>query len=183
MTGLYLFAAAVGVPLLVWFLLSGGDDGGDAGGEGSSGDGVGGLMLRVLPLSTVAMVAASFGVGGLALGLAGTAPGTTFVAATAVAVLAGVLNSTVFAYLRRSESTTAVSDAQVAGAVGRVVVPVADGRRGRIAISAGGQQIYLSALAMPDAADDGVLEAGTPVLVVEMHDGVAVVTRLDPELA
>ena len=31
MTGLYLFFAAVGVPLVVWFLLNGNDDGTDAG--------------------------------------------------------------------------------------------------------------------------------------------------------
>ncbi len=30
MTGLYLFAAAAGVPLILWFLLGGGEDGGGA---------------------------------------------------------------------------------------------------------------------------------------------------------
>lgn len=176
MTGVYLFAAAAGVPLLAWFLLSGGED------SGGGDDGIGGLMFRLLPLSTIAMVLAAFGVCGLALGLAGTGAGTTALAATTTAVVAGALNSTVFSYLRRSDSTTAVSDDQLVGAVGRVVLPVAGDHRGRIAVSAGGQQLYLSALALPDAASADELEVGAPVLVVEVRGGVAGVVRLDPEL-
>ena len=56
------------------------------------------------------------------------------------AAAAGALNSTVFTYLRRSESTTSVSDEQLTGRVGRVVLPVAADRRGRVATSVGGQQ-------------------------------------------
>ena len=179
MTGLYLFAAAAGVPLLAWFLLSGGDEGGDGGG---GDDGIGGLMLRLLPLTTLAIVAATFGICGLVLGAAGTAPGTTFTGAAVAAAVAGVLNSTVFAYLRRSESTTAGRDEQLAGAVGRVVLPMAGEHRGRIVISTGGQQVYLSARALPDASAAVELEVGAPVLVVEVRGGVASVIRLDPEL-
>ncbi len=182
MTGLYLFAAAVGVPLLAWFLLSGGDEGSN-GGDG--GDGIGGLMLRLLPLSTMAIVAATFGICGLVLGATGTGAGTTFVGAAMAAAVGGALNSTVFAYLRRSESTTAAGDEQLAGAMGRVVLPVGGERRGRVAISVGGQQLYLSARALPDASADAdaELEVGAPVLVVEVRDGIASVTRLDPELS
>jgi membrane protein implicated in regulation of membrane protease activity len=178
-TGLYLFAAAAGVPLVAWFLLSGSEEGGDdAGGD----DGIGGLMLRLFPLSTLAIVAATFGVCGLALGAVDTAGGTTFVGALVAAAIAGVLNSTVFAYLRRSDSTSSVGDAQLAGAVGRGVIPVVGEHPGRIAVSAGGQQIYLSARALPDADTDTDLEVGATVLVVEVRDGTATVVRLDPEL-
>jgi len=175
MTTLYLFAAAAGVPLLVWFLLSGGDEAGE-------GDGIGGVMLRLLPLSTLAIASATFGICGLLLGLIDTGPTMTFVAAAAIGVLAAVLNSSAFAYLRRSESSAAVNEGQLAGAVGRVVVPVSAGHRGRVAISAGGQQVYLSACALPYADDGEELEVGAPVLVVEVRDGIASVTRLDPEL-
>lgn len=177
MTGLYLFAAAAGAPLLAWFLLSGGD--GDGGG---GDDGIGGLMLRLLPLSTLAIVAASFGVCGLVLGAVGTGDGATFIAAASVAAVAGALNSLVFSYLRRSESSASIGDEQFTGAIGRVVVPMAGEHRGRIAVSAGGQQVYLSASPLPGATADTELEVGARVLVVEVRGGVATVVRLDPEL-
>ena len=180
MTALYLFATAAGVPLVAWFLLSGGDDAGDEG--AGDHDGVGGLMLRLLPLSTVAIAVAAFGICGLALDLADAAAGTAFAGALAMGVLAGVLNSTVFAYVRRSESGTTMSDADLAGSVGRVVHPVREGQRGRITISAGGQRHYLSAQALPDGTSGTELEVGAPVLVVDVRGGVARVTRLDPEL-
>jgi membrane protein implicated in regulation of membrane protease activity len=175
MTGLYLFAAAAGIPLVLWFMLSGGEDGGGA------DDGLAGVMLRRLPLSTMSIVAATFGVCGLLLTAAGTGAGSTFLAAVIVSLLAGVLNGALFSYLRRSGSTTEVSDEQLAGKIGRVVVPVAGDRRGRIAVSVGDQQIHLSAHALPGTATE--LGAGSEVLVVEVHKGIAQVTALDPELS
>ena len=175
MTGLYLFAAAAGVPLVLWFALAGGDEGGDA------DDGIAGVMFRWLPLSTIAFAAAAFGVCGLLVGAAGAGQGARLVAAVVAGVVAGALNSTLFAYLRRSESTTGVADAQLAGKIGRVVVPVTGDHRGRIALTVGDQQIQLSARALPQAADD--LPVGSPVLVVEVRNGIASVTRLDPELS
>ena len=172
MTGLYLFAAAAGLPLVVWFLLSGDENGPD--------DGMAGVMFRLLPLSSIAFVLAAFGVCGLALGAAGTGAGTTFAAAAAAGIVAGTLNSTLFAYLRRSESGTEVDDDQLAGKIARVVVPVSGDRRGRISVTVGGQQIHLSALAAPDGPTE--LGVGDSVLVVEVRRGIASVTPLDPEL-
>ncbi|MGI8985134.1 MAG: hypothetical protein ACR2HM_11500 [Acidimicrobiales bacterium] len=180
MTGFYLFAAAAGVPLVVWFLVAGDDSGQDDVGGGGSGDGIGAVMFRMLPLSTIAFALAAFGVAGLALGVAGAGGGATFVAALIAAVVAGVLNSSLFAYLRRSESTTEVGDDQLAGKIGRVVVPVSSDRRGRISVTVGGQQIHLSALAAPGAP--AALEMGDRVLVVEVRNGIASVAPLDPEL-
>jgi len=185
MTGLYLFAAAAGVPLVLWFMLSGDDDGGgDAG--GGEGDGVGGVggnafvMFRRLPLGTVAFVAAAFGICGIALGLVGASRGSTFVVSAVAGVVAGVLNATLFAYLRRSESSTDMSDGQLSGKIGRVVLPVTSDQRGRIAVTVGGQQIHLSADAVPGSPAE--LQVGAAVLVVEVRNGVASITRLDPEL-
>ncbi len=175
MTGLYLFAAAAGIPLVLWFMFSGGEDG------GGPDDGIAGVMFRRLPLSTIALVAATFGVCGLVLTAAGTGGGSTLVAAAVAGAVAGGLNGALFGYLRRSESTTEVSDEQLAGKIGRVIVPVEGDRRGRIAVSVGGQQIHLSAHAVPGAAAE--LGVGSPVLVVEVHNGIAEITGLDPELS
>lgn len=138
-------------------------------------------MFRRLPLSTIALVAATFGVFGLVLTAAGTGGGSTLVAAAVGGAVAGGLNGALFGYPRRSESTTEVSDEQLAGKIGRVIVPVEGDRRGRIAISVGGQEINLSAHAVPGAPE--ALGVGSPVLEVEVHNGIAQITGLDPELA
>lgn len=176
MKALYLFAAAAGIPVVAWLLLSGSEDGGS-----DDGAGIGGVMLRLLPLSTIAIATATFGVTGLLLGAVGAGSGTTFVGAAGAAGLAAVLNSTLFAYLRRSDSTTDVEE-ELVGSVGRVVLPITGGHRGRIAVSVRGQQRYLSARALP--GEQGAhLESGAPVLIVEVSGGIAGVTRLDQELA
>ncbi|MDQ4068461.1 MAG: hypothetical protein M3203_03135 [Actinomycetota bacterium] len=176
MTGLYLFAAAAGVPLVLWFVLSGGEEG-DGGGPD---DGIAGVMFRRLPVSTMAFAAAAFGVCGLLLTWAGGGGGSTFVAAVIAGVVAGALNSALFAYLRRSESTTEIGDEQLTGKIGRVVVPVTGERRGRIAVTVGDQQIQLSARALPN--QPAAFDVGAPVLVVEVRNGIADVASLDPEL-
>lgn len=180
MSGLYLFAATAGIPLLFWMLLAGGDEGGADDGAGGDG-GIGGLMLRLLPLSTMAIVLATFGICGLALQAANVGSATALVGAAALAVVSGILNSVVFAYLRRSESTASVADDQLVGRVGRVVLPTGADRRGRVVISVGSQQAYFSALALLDPADRD-LAVGAPVVVVEVRNGVATVARIDPEL-
>ncbi len=177
MTGVYLFATAIGVPLVLWFLVSGDDEGGDGGADDA---GLAGIAFRLLPLSTIAFVLATFGVCGLVLGAVDTGATTTFVGAAAAAAAAGAFNSMLFSYLRRSGSSSDVTDRQLAGTVGRVVLPVAAERRGRIAVTVGGQQVNLSARSMP--GDPAELEVGAPVLVVEVEGGIARVTRLDPEL-
>lgn len=193
MTALFALFAAVGVPLVAWFLLAGdGSDGGDAGG-GDSG-GVGGIMLRLFPLSTLAIAAATFGVTGLALGAIGTGAPATLLWAIVIAVLAGALNTALFGYIRRSDSGGSLSDDQLAGAIGRVVLPIPAAGRGRVAVSVNDQELYLSAEALPthdgrpgpDSASTDLapveLAVGDPILVVQIREGVAEVIPLDPDL-
>lgn len=187
MIGLYLFALAAGLPLVLWTLFGGGDDGGDGGdgGDGADGgsDGIGALMMRLFPLSTIALASAAFGLTGTALTWAGSATTLTLLLAVVVAVVAGALNTAMFSFLQRTGSSASVSDHQLTGATGRVTLPIGVDRRGRIALNVAGQQVYLSAQATPTAegaVDE--LEVGAPVLVVEVRDGIAQVVRLDPEL-
>lgn len=185
MIGVYLFALAAGLPLVLWTLFGGGDDGGGDGGDAFDGgsDGIGPLMMRLLPLSTIALAAASFGLTGAALTWAGSAATLTLLLAVVIGVVAGAANTALFSFIRRSGSTASVTDLQLSGSTGRVTLPIGPDRRGRIAITAAGQEMYLSAHVMPTV--DGTvdeLEVGAPVLVVEVSNGIARVIRLDPEL-
>lgn len=193
MTTLFALFAAAGVPLVAWSLLAGdSSDGGDAGG-GDDG-GVGGIMLRLLPLSTLAIVAATFGVTGLALGAVGTSAPATLFWAIAVAVLAGGLNTALFGYIRRSDSGGSLSDEELEGAIGQVVLPISGSGRGRIAVSVNDQQMYLTAEAIRGPHELGEAEGsstdlvplelavGDPILVVHIRAGVAGVIPLDVDL-
>lgn len=193
MTAVFALFAAVGVPLVAYFLLAGdGSDGGDAG--GGDADGLGGIMLRLLPLSTLAIAAATFGVTGLALGAIGTSAAAALLWAIAIAVLAGALNTALFSYIRRSDSGSSLRDDQLAGAIGRVVLPIPAAGRGRVAVTVNDQELYLSAEALPtrdersgpDAASTELapveLAVGDPILVVQIREGVADVIPLDPDL-
>jgi membrane protein implicated in regulation of membrane protease activity len=194
-TGLYLASAAAGLPLVLWSLVGHhhGDHGaghGDAGhghdaGDDAPGHGVGSLMLRLVPLSTLAIAAASFGVGGLALDAAGARPRAALLGALALALLTGAANSAAFSYLRRSESTSSVDDDRLVGAVGKVVLPFQGRARGRVAITIDGQHLYLSAVAPLAGPEDesSSFSVGDPVLVIDHRNGIAEVVRLDPELA
>lgn len=194
MTAVFALFAAAGVPLVAWFLLAGdGSDGGDSGGGGDA-DGLGGIMLRLFPLSTLAIAAATFGVTGLALGAIGTSAAASLLWAIVIAVLAGALNTALFGYIRRSDSGSSLSDDQLAGAIGRVVLPIPASGRGRVAVTVNDQELYLSAEALPtggersgpDAASTDLapveLAVGDPILVVQMREGVADVIPLDPGL-
>jgi membrane protein implicated in regulation of membrane protease activity len=175
-TALYLFFAGVGVPLVIWSLVAGGGESelGDA--DGGGGGDSGPLMLRLLPLSSLALAAATFGITGLVLDALDVTAGVAALSAVGLAVVAAVLNSSVFAYVRRTESTSDISDASIAGAIGRVIVPVEPGRRGRVVVSLTDRDVALTAQGIGTAE---TLAVGSAVVVVEMERGIARVARLE----
>ena len=178
MTWLYAFMLAAGAPLLLWFVFSGGDAEMDGGGE------VDGLseVFAVIPLSSLAFVATFFGATGLVSEWLGTGAAFTLLLAVVVGVLAGGLNSAAFTYLRRSEASSEVSDREIEGTIARVSLPMSNERRGRIVLTVAGARIQMTSSPI-DPLDDGrAIEAGARVIVVRIEGGVALVTRLDPEL-
>ena len=134
MTWLYAFMLAAGAPLLVWFVFSGGDAEVDAGAEV---DGLG-EVFTIIPLSSLAFVATFFGAAGLLSQQIGTGPIVTLLVAVVIGVLAGGLNSAAFAYLRRSEASSEVSDREIEGSIARVSMPISSERRGRIVLTVAG---------------------------------------------
>ena len=100
MTALYLFCAAVGIPLLLWFSLAGDADGGDGFGDADA-DG----PLAFLSLSTLSFVLGFFGLTGLLLDIVGTAGLLTLLVAIITAIAAGAFNSAAFRWLRRNSNS------------------------------------------------------------------------------
>ena len=178
MTWLYAFMLFAGAPVLMWFVLSGGDADMDAGAEV---DGLGDVF-SVIPLSSLAFVATFFGATGLVSEWLGTGAVFTLLLAVVVGVLAGALNSAAFAYLRRSEASSDVSDREIEGSIARVSLPMSNERRGRVVLTVAGARTQMTAAPI-DPLDHGkAIEAGARVIIVRIEGGVALVTRLDPEL-
>ncbi len=55
-------------------------------------------------------------------------------------------------------------------------------RRGRVAVDVGDQRLYFSAVPFAEADGAPTFDVGDPILIVQVANGVASVTRLDPEL-
>ena len=178
MTWLYAFMLAAGAPLLLWFVFSGGDADMEAGAE------AGGLseVLTVIPLSSLAFVATFFGATGLVSEWLGTGAVFTLLMAIVVGVIAGALNSAAFAWLRRSEASSEVSDREIEGSIARVSLDMSNETRGRIVLSVAGARSQMTASPIDPLEDGASIEAGARVIVVRIEHGVALVTRLDPQL-
>ena len=107
-------------------------------------------------------------VGGPALAAAGP------IIAAAVGVAAGLGASIAFRTLARDTIGQVRGASALVGREGRVLLPIARAQRGkvRMAVPGGG---HVDLLAESD--DDGVIEAGADVLIVEIRGNVAVVER------
>jgi membrane protein implicated in regulation of membrane protease activity len=122
----------------------------------------------------------------LALGLVGTlltffqlaSVPAVVVLATVSGVLSGLFAALVFRVLRRSDASTRATLDEAVGTIGRVLVPCAKGRVGKVRVTVKGATVDL--LAMTDAPD---IESGAPVLVAAIEGGIAKVERAPKELA
>ncbi|MFT7473864.1 MAG: hypothetical protein ACI81L_000779 [Verrucomicrobiales bacterium] len=200
MLALYIFCAALGIPLLAVFTLGGGDadvdagfdidadfdvdagfDIGDAdlGGIQGFGD-ITALFLRV-PVSSYAVFLAGFG----GAGLLGTLFSVGFLATIVLALIVGVTgafaNTAFFSYLRNTESNSQLTDGHLEGRLATVSVPIDVGKRGRVWIDTGDERIQLTAGQL-ESAPDKSFERGEQVVIVEMTNGVAKVMAVDPDL-
>lgn len=212
MLALYIFCAALGVPLLAMFALGGTDaeaDVGDAGfdldgdfdagvdagmdidggmdvGDADLGGahGVGDItaLFRRIPVSSYTFFLAFFGVGGIL----GTVFSVGFLATIILAVIVGVtsafINTAFFSFLRNTESDSQLTDRQLEGRMATVSVPIDAGKRGRVWLDTGDERVQLTAGSI-EGQIDTTFERGEQVVIVEMANGVAKVMAVDPELA
>ena len=211
MLALYIFCAALGVPLLAMFALGGTDaeaDVGDAGFDldgdfdagidagmdvdggmdvsdadfGSHGVGDITALFRRIPVSSYTFFLAFFGVGGIL----GTVFSVGFVATIILALIVGVtsafINTAFFSFLRNTESDSQLTDRQLEGRMATVSVPIDAGKRGRVWLDTGDERVQLTAGSIENALDAS-FERGERVVIVEMANGVAKVMAVDPDLA
>lgn len=171
MTALYVFLLAVGGPLLVWFAFTGDGDADGFGGDSSG-------PLAVIPLSTVAFGMAFFGLAGLVFGATGVNALVTLVLAATAGLAAGAVNSAVFAWLRRSSSSSDVADSEIEGTIATASMPIGRNRRGKITLEIAGAREQMTA----SPVDDSDIAAGDDVVVVRIQKGVALVAPLHNEL-
>lgn len=211
MLALYIFCAALGVPLLAMFALGGTDaeaDVGDAGFDldgdfdagidagmdvdggmdvsdadfGSHGVGDITALFRRIPVSSYTFFLAFFGIGGIL----GTVFSVGFVATIILALIVGVtsafINTAFFSFLRNTESDSQLTDRQLEGRMATVSVPIDAGKRGRVWLDTGDERVQLTAGSV-EGQIDTTFERGEQVVIVEMANGVAKVMAVDPELA
>jgi hypothetical protein len=202
MLGIYIFAAIIGGGLLVFSVLAGADhdagDGSDfdsghdfdhdvdhdgshdahdlhAAGGGWAGD----LLLGLFRPRNFIFFLAGFGVTGTLLTLI-KSPSTFGALIPSLAMGAAAMLAThgTFVWLRRSESAMdAVSDTDMEGCLGRVVIPLSVGERGRIACRVGEREVHVVAALAEGYTQQ--LPPGAEVVVLRVADTVAYVMPFD----
>ncbi len=205
MMSLYLFCAALGIPLLALFALGGSDaevdadldvgdvgfDVGDAGFDGevgtdidvaSHGD-VGDFtgLWRKIPVSSYAFFLSFFGgVGAITTWItdSGTIPILIF--SVVLGILAAAINAAFFGFLRRTDSSSQLTERQIEGRLATVSVPIEAGMRGRISLDTGEERLQLTARSVDGSVNR--FDRGDEVVVVRVDNGVAHVMAVDPEL-
>jgi len=182
MTAVYLVTAILGWPLVLFFILFSGDDGGDGDldfdtdvdatiGETPAGS----LASDLLSIRSLAFLLALFGLTGLVLTWLDVNGFITLMAALAMGVFALWLNVVLMRYLRTSSVSTEISNRMLEGRPAKVVLPIGPERSGRVSIDVQGQVMYL----VSRPYRDGSFDAGDQVVVVEVDRGTALVASLE----
>ena len=153
------------MPLLLVFAF-----GGEVGADTDTGSD-GGFFSRV-SISAVAFGATFFGLFGLFTVWVGLSSLPGVLISAGVGVLGAAFHNALFGWLRRTEASSEVTNQDLEGATGLVVLPVSSERRGQIVVEVAGQRLRISA---SPANSENRLAKGVRVKIVEMDGGVALV--------
>lgn len=190
---LYLAALIVGLGVLgLQFVMgaSGGDTdaadldsadaeaGGDHGDQhGAHGHADGGVVAIFLSLRFWTFALLAFGLVGTALHFLSLAsPLVTGVAAALMGLGSGTLANLTFRFLARTQVSSGAEASDAIGQVGRVLIPIERGKRGKIRIALRGQTVDLLA-----STDDETLKDGDLVVVEELRGTTAHVSKAPSE--
>lgn len=165
MTGLYIFLLAAGGPLLLWLVFAG-----DGDGDGET--------FSVIPLSSIAFFAATFGFVGVVGGATGAGAFSLFVTSAVAAVLAGLMSTRMFKWIRRNSASSDVMDQELEGTMAQVALEVSESYRGKIIVEIAGAREQMTA----SPIDGSTIGEGERVVIVKIERGVALVAPLGPDL-
>ncbi len=136
---------------------------------------------RIFSLRNATYFLFAFGAVGVLLNFvwSGELQTVAFALAALTGVFAWAMSHVAFGYLRRSDSGQMLGDQMLVGRVGTVSLPILKGGTGKIVVAKAGQTQEL--LARPLTHDDENPETWDSVIVVEVRDGVALVTPFTEE--
>lgn len=143
----------------------------DAGLSGAIGDFVGSL----LSFRSIVMALCFFGLTGIVFSVLDTGAALTLVTALVLGFVAASVNSGLTNFVMNRQQSSHVTLAEMRGLSAEVMLPIADGRKGRVRAQIAGQTEYFTAL--PYKAGYS-FEPGETVVVIEVDRGMAKVASL-----
>lgn len=179
----YVFCLAVGGSFLALSLFGDFLDGEldlDVDGE-IDASGAGSAASKLLSLRTIVYAAFGFGATGTLLHLLGVNSGLTAFTAVGTGVASGVLISVAFRLLKRGESGDMPGDDTLIGLPGKVVLAVGPESAGEVRVQREGRRRRLRAV-LADEAESSTLVEGRAVVVIDVKDGIVLVSPVDDKL-
>ena len=153
-----------------------GDFDADADANGHVGHGAGGFLPIFLSLRFWTFAFFAFGMVGTLLHYFRISSSlTTAVAASVMGLGCGALASWIFQRLSRNELSSAAHTSETVGQVAKLLIPPSKHGRGKVRVEIRGQTVDLL------ATSDDQLDAGELVLVEEIREGMAQVSKAPPE--
>ena len=141
-------------------------------------------FTKLFSLRAIVYALFGFGAAGAVLHAVwgGGRPGLTALVAGGMGLASGALISTVFGYLKRSESGAMEGEDSLIGLSGEVRMEITEGGTGEVRIQSGARQFRIRARADDLEGAGMILEAGRQVVVVDVREGVALVAPMEMKL-
>lgn len=146
---------------------------------GSALSGPSELLSSVLSFRSAIFASGFFGLAGLLFSWAGRNEPIPVLMASFFAVLAALGNGYLYRFITNSEADSFMKSDDLFGKLGSVVIPVTFKERGRIKVEAGSETIFMTAQSF-EVVD--TFDLGDEVVVVEVRDGVALISAFDRHL-
>ena len=148
----------------------------DADFDADPGSALGDFLGSLVSFRSVVFFAGFFGLSGVVFGRwFDQTAALTLVLAITLGTLAVLANGWLMSALKRSMSDSSVTARDISGARATVILPIEDGRKGRVRAMVAGQMTYM--VALPHRTTNR-FDAGDAVVVVEVQDGTALVAPL-----